>query len=152
MGGRGTSSGSGAGAPASPGRYKAAFERAFPAGSKYSAFVTHYTTEELSHMTLLLANDGQTGQAIHDHGDGRIEATALFNTDGKGEGIALLNRAIMEDGVNYLECYAPYLPQAYAKLGFAETGRYPFDPKQAAADWNYQDFGTPDYVTMALRR
>lgn len=37
-------------------------------------------------MTPILRNDGKTGVLIHDHGDGRVEATALFNVGTKGAG------------------------------------------------------------------
>jgi len=135
---------------ASAAEYKIAFDAAF-ADNPRSAYVTHYTEAELQEMTLLLSNGGKTGQAIWDHGDGRIEATAVFNVSGiRGEGLRLLKEAVDDHGVNYLECFGPKLPEIYGTLGFKDTAVYPFDPAQAPKGWNYERDGTPDYHIMGL--
>ena len=133
---------------ATPKEFKSAFDAAFK-DSKYSAFVTHYTPEQLKGMKLYLSKDGKAGLAVHDHGDGRIEGTALFNTGGvKNGGLAMLAHTVVHDGVNYAECYGPALNMKYETLGFKEHERFPFDPKQAAPGWDTKLFGTPDYITM----
>ena len=144
----------GNGAAATPEGFSAAFERAFQ-GSPYSAFVNHYTPAEIKaeHMTPVLAEGGKAGVLIHDHGDGRIEPTALFNTSGsKGAGLALLRRAVAEHHANYVECYGPVLPRLYGTLGFADDETYPFDTSMAAPDWDYKRFDNPDYHIMTLRK
>lgn len=143
--------------PATPEAH-AAFRQKFEAAFKdspYDAFVSHYTPEEMAagHMVPLTANDGKTGLLVKDHGDGRIEATALFNTsDVKGAGIALLKEAIDKHGVNYVEAYGPYLPKIYGALGFQTDEQFKFDPSLAASNWNRAKFDDPDYHTMRLKR
>jgi hypothetical protein len=120
-------------------------------GSPFSAFVSHYSPEELAKMNTVTNANGTAGLAVKDHGDGRIEATALFSTE-KGAGIALLHDAIANHGVNYVECYAGQLDKMYEKLGFEEASRDAFNREYASPDWNYDRFGTPDYVTMRLKK
>ena len=80
-----------------------------------------------------------------------IELTGLFNTSGKpGMGLALGKMSVSEYGVNYAECYGPVLPEMYATAGFKDTSVFPFDPSQAAPDWDYQRFDNPSYHLMAL--
>lgn len=137
---------------ADPKEFHAAFEKQMK-DSPFKAFVTHYTPEQLAapDMKTLMHVDGSAGVAIHDHGDGRIEGTALWSTGAtKGAGIAMLNESIKAHGVNYCECYAGTLDKMYSKLGFVETSRSPFNKEYASPDWDYKRFGTPDYVTMKL--
>lgn len=129
------------------------FEQAF-ANSPYSAFVTHYTPEQVAEgrMTPLLSNEGKTGMLVHDHGDGRIEGTALFNTANvKGAGLALLKEAIEKHGVNYAECYGPYLPALYKTLGFETESAFDFDPTLADPKWDRAKFDEPKYHIMRLK-
>jgi hypothetical protein len=136
---------------ATPKEFKAAFEKAF-AGNPYSAFVSHYNEDDLKGMKCLLSKDGKVGVAIHDHGDGRIEATALFSKSAtKGAGLAMLAHAVANEGANYVECYGGFLDKQYAGLGFVEKSRDPFNREYASKDWDYAKFGTPDYVTMRHR-
>src|ERR1035437_5296122 len=73
--------------------FKNAIDAALPPGHPQSLYVNRYTVEEMKAMTPLLRNDGKTGVLIHDHGDGRIEATALFNVGPRGGGATLLREA-----------------------------------------------------------
>lgn len=126
-----------------------AFESAMQ-GSPYSQHVTHYTPEEISGMKdIHLTPDGKSGFLVKDHGDGNVEATALFNVSGeKGRGRKLLDHAVNNLGVNYVEAYGPDLPKLYNQVGFQTSEQYPFDRSMASPDWNYDRFGTPDYHIM----
>ena len=137
---------------ASPEQFSNHFNEAF-AGAARSGYVNHYSLDEIRNekMTPLLSNDGKTGLLIHDHGDGRIEATALFNTNGRGEGVQLLRSSIVDHGVNYVECFGPKLPVLYGKVGFRESERYSFDKEQAPKNWNSEEDDSPDYVIMNLK-
>lgn len=140
--------------PAAAEEFHERFQAAF-AGSPFKNHVSHYSPEEIraKRMTPLLARDGKVGCVIVDHGDGRIEASALFNNGGgPGAGVAMLREAVEKYGVNYVECYAGTLDKLYEKLGFEEISRSPFDPAFAAPDWNYAKFDRPDYVTMRLKK
>src|SRR6185295_3413976 len=135
----------------SPAQFKAEFDAAFK-DSPYKAFVSHYTEDQIAGMTRIIKNDGKTGMLVHDHNDGRIEGTALYNTSTvKGAGRALLKAAIAEHGVNYVECYGGTLDTIYRDLGFETTEQYPFDDAQAASDWDYARFDRPDYHIMRLQ-
>jgi hypothetical protein len=139
-------------AEASPEEFSRRFEAAF-AGSPFAAFVNHYTPAEMraAHMTTVLAEGGKAGVAIHDHGDGRVEATAVFNTSGKpGAGLGLLRMAVDRYHVNYVECFGPVLPRLYGALGFADADVYPFDPAEEPPGWDHARFDEPDYHTMRL--
>jgi hypothetical protein len=138
---------------ATPEAFKAGFDAAFPADSPLKAFVTHYSLDQMKQMTALLANDGKTGLLVKDHGDGRIEATALFNNGGgRGAGIAQLKESIAKHGVNYVECFGPTLPEMYAELGFvpSDGAPYAFDPAEAPEGWNYDLHNHPAYFVMRL--
>lgn len=135
---------------ATPKEFRAAFGKAFPKGSEFENHVTHYTEDQLRGMRCYVSKDGTSGVALHDHGDGRVEATALFNNGGpKGAGLAMLAHAIGQ-GANYVECYGPHLNQMYEKLGFKSTNKYAFDPSMAAPGWDAAKFDSPDYHTMSL--
>jgi hypothetical protein len=135
-----------------PAQFLTAFNAAFPKGSEFANHVNHYTEGELAAMRCLTMDGDKAGVAVHDHGDGRVEATALFNNGGpKGAGLAVLAHAIENHGVNYVECYGPVLNQLYAKLGFEVDQAFAFDPKMAAPGWDERRFDQPDYVTMRLR-
>ena len=132
--------------------FRKTFNQAFK-NSPYSAFVNHYTAKEMKdgNMKALMTRDGKTGLLVHDHGDGRVEATALFSmSDRKGDGLKLLKDAIENHGVNYVECFGEFLPQAYAKVGFQVESKSPFDPQYAPDNWDYEKFGRPNYYTMRL--
>jgi hypothetical protein len=137
---------------ASPEDFSARFEQAFR-GSPYTAFVNHYSPAEIraGHMTPVLAAGGKAGLLIHNHGDGRIEPTALFNVSGqRGMGLALLRMAREKYRANYIECFGPALNTMYATLGFTDRDVYPFDPAEAPAGWDYARFDNPDYHVMAI--
>lgn len=135
---------------ATPREFRKAFATAF-AGSEFKDHVTHYDKTQLRGMKLFISKDGTAGVAVHDHGDGRIEATALFNSGStKGGGLAMLEHAINHAGVNYVECYGPRLNKMYESLGFKVTDKFAFDPKQAAPGWDSKKFDSPDYHLMHL--
>ena len=101
-------------------------------------------------MVPILRNNGQTGVLIHDHGDGRVEATALFNVGPKGAGSALLRDVVGSHGVNYVECLGAGLANYYSSLGFQVSSVEPFNPEKAVAGWDTTTMGTPDYYKMRL--
>jgi phage-related protein (TIGR01555 family) len=134
---------------ASPHEFKAAFDKAFE-GSKFTNHVSHYSEDDLAHMKLFTTPDGKAGVAVHDHGDGRVEATALFNQGGeKGAGLKLLDHVVRNAGVNYVECYGPRLNKLYESVGFKPTSENSFNPEYAANGWDYKEFDHPSYYTMS---
>lgn len=128
--------------------YHQAFNSAMT-NSPYSSFVSSHSPEEIANMhSVIMSPDKKAGVLIHDHGDGRMEATGLFNSSPTpGMGSQLMNQAVA-GGANYAEAYGPKLPQIYDKLGFKTVEKYPFDKSLAAPDWDYEKFGTPDYHIM----
>jgi hypothetical protein len=104
-------------------------------------------------MKTFTTADGKAGIAVHDHGDGRIEGTALFNQGGpRGVGLTLLQHAIDHAGVNYVECFGEKLREKYESLGFKVDTKSAFDPQYAPKDWNYERDERPDYYTMKLKK
>jgi hypothetical protein len=128
--------------------FRSAFEQAFHA-SPFTHHVTHYTVAELERMLCYMTDDGRAGVAVKNHGDGRVEATALFNAGAApGAGLYLLAHVIEHAGVNYVECYGPVLNQLYAKLGFRDVDKSAFKAEYAAPGWDTQRFDHPDYHVM----
>jgi 8-oxo-dGTP pyrophosphatase MutT (NUDIX family)/GNAT superfamily N-acetyltransferase len=127
---------------------------AIMADSPFAHHVTNHTPEEIHSegMRALTTNGGDTGVLVHDHGDGRIEATGLYNRSKvKGAGVDLLRHTMAHHGVNYVEAYGPKLPQLYRKAGFQTTEKYRFDREQAHPDWNFRQFDSPSYHIMQPR-
>lgn len=123
-------------------------------GSPFVHHVTNHTPEEIrsGRMTPLITNGGKTGVLVHDHGDGRIEPTGLFNQSGvKGAGVDLLRHTMDHHGANYAECYGPRLPKLYNRVGFKTTEKYRFDRDQAAPGWDFRQFDSPSYHIMGLK-
>lgn len=116
----------------------------------FRAFVTHYTPEELSNMkALVTVAGGKAGIAVKDHGDGRIEGTALFNNGGPPfVGTELLRHAIKEHGVNYVECFGEDLRHKYESLGFKVATTDSFSDEHAPKDWDHARHGRPKYYTL----
>ena len=130
--------------------FKQAFDRAFE-GKPRTAYVTHYTLDELKGFRCFTAEGGKVGVAVHDHGDGRVEGTALFNNGGpKGGGIEMLRHVRDHAGVNYGECYGPKLNKLYETLGLRVDQTFKFDPSMASPAWDYVKDDHPDYMTMRL--
>jgi hypothetical protein len=63
-----------------------------------------------------------------------------------------LQEAVAKYNVNYVECFGPALPQLYAKAGFSVESKSPFNEEYAPSNWNYQQFGRPDYYTMRINK
>jgi hypothetical protein len=123
-------------------------------GNSFVHHVTNHNPDEIRDhgMKPLTAHGGKTGLLVHDHGDGRVEATGLYNDGGpRGAGVDLLHHAIEHHGVNYVEAYGPHLPKLYRKAGFQTREQYPFDKELAHPDWDYGKFKSPNYHIMGLK-
>jgi len=156
VGGSAPGEGAGGGYPdvpsATPEKFRDAFEREM-ADSPHRNHVNHYSVEELGTMkAVLLSPNEHTGVAVKDHGDGRIEATALFNRPGgrRGDGLRLLQQTVRDHGVNYVEALGPRLNKLYETIGFEVVDKFPFDRELAPPNWDYDRFDEPPYYTMAL--
>jgi 8-oxo-dGTP pyrophosphatase MutT (NUDIX family)/GNAT superfamily N-acetyltransferase len=138
---------------ASPEEFHRRFSEAME-GSPFVHHVTNHTPEEIRSggMRPLTTNGGDTGVLVHDHGDGRIEATGLYNRSKvKGAGVDLLKHTMEHHGVNYVEAYGPRLPQLYRRAGFQTTEKYRFDREQANPGWDFRQFDSPSYHIMHPR-
>ena len=137
--------------PSTAGRFHEAFEAAMD-GNEKTAFVSHYSVDELRGMKTYLHPTGKAGIVVKDHHDGRIEGSALFNASGiKGLGRAILKAAIDRDGINYLECYGEDLRVLYESLGFEVTDKAPFNEDWAAPNWDYEKHNHPNYYILDLK-
>lgn len=135
-----------------PSEFHASFTDAMK-GNPFSAFVSHYSKDELAGMkALVTAADGKVGIAVKDHGDGRIEGTALFNKGGPPRsGTELLKYAVRKHGVNYVECFGENLRGFYEGAGFKVESTSDFDEEYAPKDWDYSTHGRPKYYTMRIK-
>lgn len=140
-------------AEADPDEFHQRFSQAMH-GNSFVHHVTNHSPDEIRDhgMKPLTAHGGNTGLLVHDHGDGRVEATGLYNDGGpRGAGVDLLHHAIEHHGVNYVEAYGPHLPKLYRKAGFQTREQYPFDKELAHPDWDYGKFKSPNYHIMGLK-
>lgn len=137
------------GVPVDHQTYHGAFESAM-ADNEYTHFVTHRSVSEMQGMTALMRPDKTAGVLIHDHGNGNVEATAMFRTPKAppGTGGRLLDQAVREHGVNYVEAYGDNLRGLYEKHGFEVESSDPFNSEYAAPGWDYERHGRPNYYTM----
>ncbi len=104
-------------------------------------YLAQYTVPEYARMRCYLAPDGRSGFALRDG-----EIVNLFSYGAPGDG-ALALRDAVERGADRLDCFDGFLPAFYARHGFRETGRVPWDDQYAPSAWNPAD-GRPDVVYM----
>jgi hypothetical protein len=135
-----------------PQEFSDALARAMQNLGDRAGFLTPYSPEELAarDAKLFLSHGGDVGGALYRNAPGDIEIGSLFNAGGpKGSGTAMLN-ALKNKGGNYLEAFDSLKP-VYERAGFNETSRSPWNPEFAPPDWNYEKYGTPDYLRMDLQ-
>ena len=112
------------------------------------AFLTPATVEQYEHsgVRLFLTPDGQGGYGLRGE-----ELVSVFSLSKGQPGTELVREAIAR-GARVLDCFDAYgvLTQFYAKLGFRELGRQPWNDAFAPPGWDYQRFGRPDFVQMSL--
>ena len=101
----------------------------------------------VNNYIIYLSYDNTCGALVKMH-DGVIEPSGLFNVGYPGQGEELFRYLVDRWDVNYLNAFEGPLTKLYAKYGFKETGRYPFDPELAHTDWDYETYGTPDLIIM----
>jgi len=123
---------------------------------KYGAFLNDFTEDDFAadNVEVYTSNDGKVGAALTDHGDGRIEVGSLYALPGapSGQGRAMLRYLIKEKGANWLNNFDGPLTEFYIAEGFEVETRDSWNDEFAPADWDYNAFGTPDYVTMGADR
>lgn len=123
---------------------------------KYGAFLSDFSEEDFAadNVRTFIAFDGQAGGALTDHGDGRIEVGSLFSLPDapRGAGLDVLDHLIHVEGANWLNNFDGPLTSFYQDAGFEVETRDSWNEEYAPPDWNYDLFGTPDYVTMGRNR
>jgi hypothetical protein len=120
------------------------------ASTKFGSSVSIFTPEEYSGMRLFLTPDGTAGFALNGE-----DIVSVFNhaaSPYRGVSPSLMGLAIQEGG-RTLQNFDTYLPKIYARMGFVEVARYPWDEEQKVADWDYDTYhawndGRPDYLFM----
>ncbi len=123
---------------------------------KYGAFLSDFTEEDFAadNVRVFTAFDGTVGAALTDHGDGRIEAGSLYALPGSppAAGRDMLRFLIHEHDANWLNNFDGPLTEFYIAEGFEVETRDSWNEEYAPPDWNYDEFGTPDFVTMGRDR
>lgn len=120
------------------------------AASPYGAAVYVYKPKEYAGFRLFLDAAGTSGFAVKEDGD----IVSVFSAGG-GAVHSMLALAVQQGGKK-LDCFDTVLPRIYAKNGFVETGRVPWDDQYKPPDWSYERFkkyndGRPDVVFMEYR-
>jgi hypothetical protein len=120
---------------------------------KYGAFLSDLdqTFFEGDNVRVFTALDGKVGGALTYHEDGRVEIGSLFaDPDAPdGAGRDMLRYLMQEQDGNWLSNFDGPLTEFYIEEGFTVVSRSPWNFDFAPADWNYEKFGTPDYIEMA---
>lgn len=120
---------------------------------KYGGFLSDLTEADFDadNIRVYTAFDGKVGAALTDHGDGRIEIGSLFAAPDApdGAGRDMLRYLIRERDGNFLTNFDGPLTEFYRAEGFEVISRSPFAREFAPEGWNYDLFGTPDYVEMS---
>jgi hypothetical protein len=108
-------------------------------------FLSDLKPEDLGNHQLFLDKSGKVGAAVDPNGD----IQNVFNNSGiQGRGAHAVIHAINNLGGRTLDAFEGHLPDYYTQFGFNETGRVPFDPNQAPANWNHKQDDSPDVVFM----
>jgi len=97
-------------------------------------------------VRLFLTPDGQGGYGLK--GD---ELISVFSLAGANLGPTLVREAVAR-GARCLDCLDAHgvLTRLYAKAGFVEIRREPWNDEYAPPNWNYARFGRPDLVYMKV--
>lgn len=127
------------------GAFTAAFDAARKARPE-GGMVHRYADEDYAGMKLFLTPDNMAGFAIKDDGD---IVSVFANPAGPRGRLPVLMQAAVAAGGRKLDAFDAGLPQMYAKQGFVETGRVPWDDLYAPEGWDYAKFGRPDVVFMS---
>ena len=113
--------------------------------------VYQYPTEDYSAMKMFMTPDRKAGYAIKPDGD-IVSVFKHPDSPEKGFGVRALNHAVQNGGTK-LDAFDTELPKIYAKAGFQEYARTPWDDAFAPPNWDYQKYGQfnggrPDVVYM----
>ncbi len=114
------------------------------AGSKRPEMLTPYSEADLSSMETYLSADGKVGYALTPDKD----LVNVFNNSGiPGAGQAAVIDAIKR-GAETLDCFAGFLPQYYAQVGFRAYRSDPWNDEYAPVGWDYARLDRPDIIYM----
>lgn len=122
----------------------AAFRGAFASAKAASPFgAAAYLYDDYSKFKTFLTPDGLSGFAL----DGENIVSVFSHPDAPRGRLRKIIDVAVANGGRKLDAFDGNLTRMYSALGFVETGRVPFDPAQAPADWP-ASLGTPDVVFM----
>ena len=114
---------------------------------KHAGFTNDYRPGDLSYYKLFLSRNGLVGVGVSPTG----EIVNLFSKTGAKRGAGKLAlKFAMKRGGRSLNCFDGFLVGYYNAFKFVETARVKFSPALAAADWDYDKYGSPDIVTMVF--
>jgi len=112
------------------------------------AFVYQYPEEDYKDMQLFTGEDGKVGFAVKEDGD-IVSVFKHADSETKGALDKVIPLAI-EMGGTKLDAFEGFLTESYARFGFEEVRREPWNDENAPPNWDYEKFGTPDVVYMEL--
>ena len=106
-----------------------------------------YPVEEYANMDLYTTDEGRAGFAIQ---DGYL-MSVFKDPESTIKGFKTLMPAAIKAGAVTLDAFEGPLTENYAKYGFEEISRVPWDDQYAPEGWNYETQGRPDLVKMKLK-
>ena len=108
---------------------------------------TIYTPEQYADMDLYTIDEGRAGFAI----EKGMLISVFKDPESTVKGFETLVPTAIKAGARELEAFDGVLTENYAKYGFVETGRVPWDDAFAPEGWDYETQGRPDLVSMELQ-
>lgn len=115
------------------------------------AFLTEHDADELENHDIITADGEAAAVAVSPEGDiQNLHADPDPDEAADGVGEALLREAIARGG-RTLDNYDTGLTDIYRRNGFREVARMDFDPEYAPENWDFEEFGQPDVLFMALQ-
>ena len=116
--------------------------------SQFGAAVHVYDRSDYENTDLFLYDGGKAGFAISK--TGAIISVFKHPDSSIDNAMPVLIQEAIRQGATHLDAFDGFLTEQYAKLGFVEVWRQPWDDQYTPEGWNKETMGTPDVVYMGI--
>lgn len=110
--------------------------------------VAEYDVSEYENMNTFLLDEGRAGYAIES--DGTLVGVFKSPDSTLENALGTIVPEAIANGATRLDAFEGFLTEQYAKYGFVEVDRAPWDEQHRPEGWT-DEMGTPDMVYMELR-
>ena len=111
--------------------------------------VAEYDASEYDNMRTFLLDDGKAGYAIEE--DGTLVGVFKSPDSNLKNALSIIVPEAIRNGATKLDAFEGFLTEQYAKYGFVEVDRVPWDEQYRPEGWT-DEMGTPDVVYMELKQ